>query len=87
MANTLRLRRGSTAPSAGSFVEGEPAWDSTNGRLYVKNAAGSMVKINNITTSTASEALEFLFNRINFKRSMSVMVKNAISNHFRTLFF
>jgi hypothetical protein len=45
MANTLRLRRGSGVPSAGSFVEAEPAWDSTNGRLYVKNAAGVMVQI------------------------------------------
>ena len=45
MANTIRLRRGSTAPTAGSFVEGEPAWDSTNGRLYIKNAAGTMVQI------------------------------------------
>jgi len=46
MANTLRLRRGSSAPSAGSFAEGEPGWDSTNGRLYIKNAAGTMVEIN-----------------------------------------
>lgn len=45
MANTIRLRRGSTAPTAGSFAEGEPAWDSTNGRLYIKNAAGTMVQI------------------------------------------
>lgn len=45
MPNTLRLRRGSTAPSAGSFVEGEPAWDSTNKKLYVKAADGSMVEI------------------------------------------
>jgi hypothetical protein len=43
--STIRLRRGSGAPTAGSFVEGEPAWDSTNGKLYVKNAAGSMVEI------------------------------------------
>jgi hypothetical protein len=45
MANTIRLRRGSTVPSAGSFVEGEPAWDSANGKLYIKNAAGTMVQI------------------------------------------
>lgn len=46
MAVQLQLRRGSSAPSAGSFVEGEPAWDSTNSKLYVKNAAGTMVLIN-----------------------------------------
>jgi hypothetical protein len=45
MANTILLRRGSTTPSAGSFAVGEPAWDSTNGILYVKNAAGAMVQI------------------------------------------
>jgi hypothetical protein len=45
MPNTIRLRRGSTVPSAGSFQEGEPAWDSTNSKLYIKNAAGSMVEI------------------------------------------
>lgn len=46
MANTIRLRRGTTTPSAGSFLEGEPAWDSTNSKLYIKNAAGTMVQIN-----------------------------------------
>jgi hypothetical protein len=45
MANTILLRRGSTAPSAGSFAVGEPAWDSTNGILYIKNTAGTMVQI------------------------------------------
>lgn len=46
MANTIRLRRGSTAPSAASFAVGEPAWDATNSQLYIKNTAGSMVLIN-----------------------------------------
>lgn len=46
--STIRLRRGSGVPSASSFVDGEPAWDSVNGRLYVKNAAGAMVAINSI---------------------------------------
>lgn len=45
MANTIRLRRGSTAPTAGSFVEGEPAWDSTNKKLYVKAADGTMAQV------------------------------------------
>lgn len=45
MANTIRLRRGSTAPLAGSFVEGEPAWDSTNSKLYIKNAGGTMAQV------------------------------------------
>lgn len=56
MANTIRLRRGTTAPSAGSFVEGEPAWDSVNGKLYIKNAAGAMVQINSTGGSSAFSA-------------------------------
>lgn len=51
MANTIRLRRGSGAPTAGSFVEGEPAWDSTNGKLYIKSAAGTMVQVGGGTGS------------------------------------
>lgn len=46
MAVQIQLKRGTTAPSAGSFAVGEPAWDATNGRLYVKDTAGSMVAIN-----------------------------------------
>lgn len=54
MPNTIRLRRGSTVPSAVSFVEGEPAWDSANGMLYCKTASGVMKQLNyNITTSTS----------------------------------
>lgn len=45
MPNTIRLRRGTGAPAAGSFQVGEPGWDQTNGVLYVKNAAGTMVPI------------------------------------------
>ena len=45
MANTLRLRRGNTTPNASSFVEGEPAWDSTGKKLYIKAADGTMVQI------------------------------------------
>lgn len=46
MASTIKLRRGSGTPTAGEFQVGEPAWDSTNGVLYVKNTAGAMVQIN-----------------------------------------
>jgi hypothetical protein len=49
MANTIRLRRGSGVPSAASFVVGEPAWDQTGNKLYVKNAAGVMVEIGSPT--------------------------------------
>lgn len=33
MPNTIRLKRGTTTPT--SLVVGEPAWDSTNGNLFV----------------------------------------------------
>lgn len=46
MAVTLRFKRGTTAPSAASFQVGEPAWDASAGRLYIKDTAGSMVLIN-----------------------------------------
>jgi hypothetical protein len=43
--NKIVLRNGTAAPSAGDFDVAEPAWDRTNGKLYIKNAAGSMVEI------------------------------------------
>ena len=43
--NKILIRQGTTAPSAGDFDVAEPAWDKTAGKLYIKNAAGSMVEI------------------------------------------
>ena len=43
--NKIILRNGTTTPNAGDFDIGEPAWDKTAGKLYVKNDAGSMVDI------------------------------------------
>lgn len=51
--NKIVIRNGTTAPSAVDFDTAEPAWDKTAGRLYIKDGAGAMVKINNITTSTS----------------------------------
>lgn len=45
-SNDLRIRSGTAAPAAADFNVGEPAWDTSAGRLYVKNAAGVMVEIN-----------------------------------------
>lgn len=45
MPNTIIIRNGTTTPSAGSFSTGEPAFDRSAGKLYVKNAAGTMVEI------------------------------------------
>ena len=43
--NKILLRSGTVAPTASDFAIGEPAFDKSAGRLYVKNAAGSMVEI------------------------------------------
>ncbi len=43
--NKILIRNGTTTPSAGDFDVAEPAWDKTNGKLYIKNAAGAMVEI------------------------------------------
>lgn len=52
----ITIRKGSTTPNPADFVESEPAWDSTNKKLYVKAADGSMVEVGagSGTTSTAS---------------------------------
>ena len=42
----IKIRKGSSAPAAADFQEGEPAWDSTGKKLYVKAADGLMVLIN-----------------------------------------
>lgn len=45
MANTILLRQGTTTPSGSAFSVGEPAWDKSAGKLYIKNQAGYMVNI------------------------------------------
>jgi hypothetical protein len=40
----IKFRKGTGAPSAGAFEVGEPGWDETGGRFYVKKASGSMVR-------------------------------------------
>ena len=43
--NKITIRTGSAAPSASDFVTSEPAWDSSAGKLWIKNASGSMVEV------------------------------------------
>lgn len=54
--NKILIRTGSAAPSAGDFAVSEPAWDSSSGKLYVKNAAGSMVEVGGGSSSLATYA-------------------------------
>lgn len=57
MANTIKIRTGTTTPSAASFQISEPAWDKTASRLYVKNAAGSMVDVGTPAAASVTRAM------------------------------
>lgn len=41
----IKIRTGSSAPTAADFQTSEPAWDATNKRLYVKAADGTMADV------------------------------------------
>jgi len=41
----IAIRSGTSTPDPADFDVSEPAWDKSNGRFYIKNAAGSMVEI------------------------------------------
>ena len=51
MATTIKLKNGSGAPAASDLVQGEPALDLTNNRLYSENGSGSVVEIGTNPTS------------------------------------
>lgn len=53
--NKILLRTGSTTPSASDFATSEPAWDSSAGKLFIKNAAGTMVQIGSGGSTSASD--------------------------------
>lgn len=42
---TIKLKNGSGAPSAGNLVQGEPALDLTNKRLYTENSSGAVIEV------------------------------------------
>lgn len=56
MPNTIKIRNGTTTPTGTSFQVAEPAFDRTAGRLYVKNAAGSMVDVGVPADATVTQA-------------------------------
>ncbi len=45
MATTIKLKNGSGAPLASDLVQGEPAFDLTNKRLYTEDSGGSVIEI------------------------------------------
>ena len=42
---TIKLKNGSGAPLAGDLVQGEPALDLTNKRLYTENSSGTVIEV------------------------------------------
>ena len=45
MATTIKLKNGSGAPLAGDLVQGEPALDLTNKRLYTEDSGGAVIEV------------------------------------------
>lgn len=43
--NKILIRSGTVAPTASDFAVGEPAFDKSAGKLYIKDSAGTMVDI------------------------------------------
>jgi hypothetical protein len=51
MATTIKLKNGSGAPTTGDLVQGEPAFDLTNKRLYTEDSGGSVIEVGTNPTS------------------------------------
>ena len=51
MATTIKLKNGSGAPLASDLVQGEPALDLTNKRLYSEDSGGTVIEIGTTPTS------------------------------------
>jgi hypothetical protein len=45
MASTIKLKNGTGVPLVGDLVQGEPAFDLTNKRLYTENAGGTVIEV------------------------------------------
>lgn len=53
MPTTIKLKNGSGAPTAGQLVQGEPAFDLTNKRLYTEDSLGAVIEIGTNPTGLA----------------------------------
>ena len=51
MATTIKLKNGSGAPAASDLVQGEPAFDLTNKRLYTENGSGTVIEIGTVPST------------------------------------
>ena len=51
---TIKLKNGSGAPTSGDLVQGEPALDLTNKRLYTEDSGGSVIEVGTNPTSVTT---------------------------------
>ena len=51
---TIKLKNGSGAPLAGDLVQGEPALDLTNKRLYTEDSSGAVIEVGTNPTSVTT---------------------------------
>jgi hypothetical protein len=54
---TIKLKNGSGAPTSGDLVQGEPALDLTNKRLYTENSSGTVIEVGTNPTSITTGAI------------------------------
>ena len=54
---TIKLKNGSGAPTAGDLVQGEPALDLTNKRLYTEDSGGAVIEVGTNPTSVTTGAI------------------------------
>jgi|DEB0MinimDraft_6_1074348.scaffolds.fasta_scaffold08737_3 hypothetical protein len=57
MATTIKLKNGSGAPTTGDLVQGEPAFDLTNKRLYTEDSGGTVIEVGTNPTSLTTGGL------------------------------
>ena len=65
---TIKLKNGSGAPAASDLVQGEPALDLTNKRLYTENASGTVIEVgtnpSTLTVDTDTLVVDASNNRV-----------------------
>jgi hypothetical protein len=68
MATTIKLKNGSGAPLAGDLVQGEPAFDLTNKRLYTEDSGGTVIEVgtnpSTLTVDTDTLVVDAANNRV-----------------------
>ena len=65
---TIKLKNGSGAPATSDLVQGEPALDLTNKRLYTENASGAIIEVgtnpSTLTVDTTTLVVDATNNRV-----------------------